>query len=78
MSSDKTKKKWAKGDKPSPIESEKTNKLILPDPDTVLAVIPFVSPKGTKFQIIKTNQRDQYEDKPPKKKRGKKHSSSEN
>lgn len=59
--SDKTKKKSAD-------EPKNTNKLILPDPDTVLAEVSFVSPKGTKFQIIKTNQRDEYESPPTEKK----------
>ena len=39
---------------------EKTNPL-LPDPDSIVAELTFVSPKGKEIKIIRTNERDEYE-----------------
>lgn len=33
----------------------------LPDPDTVIAEVPFTSPKGHTYRIIVTNQTDAYD-----------------
>ncbi len=48
---------------------EKTNPL-LPDPDSIVAEVTFTSPKGKKIKIIRTDERDEYEQ-PSAKKAGK-------
>jgi hypothetical protein len=48
---------------------EKTNPL-LPNPDSIVAEVTFISPKGKEIKIIRTNERDEYE-RPPAKKAGK-------
>ena len=67
QSKDKTAKKLSDGDRPL---SDNPSNLELPDSDTVVSKISFVSPKGRKYQIIKTNERDEYEDTRVEKKRG--------
>jgi hypothetical protein len=44
----------------------------LPDPDTVLAEVPFTSPKGHIYRILITDQTDPYDPPPSEKKRHKK------
>jgi hypothetical protein len=41
----------------------------LPAPENIRAVEDFVSPQGTKYQILKTTEKDAYD--PPEKKAGK-------
>lgn len=38
----------------------------MPDPDSIVARIPFTSPTGKKFMIIRTNELDPYEEKAKK------------
>lgn len=44
-----------------------SSNLELPDPDKILAEVTFVSPKGTTYQILKTNEKDLYETEKAKK-----------
>ena len=63
MSRTKDEKKPKRDDKFLSVVQENKSNLILPDPDTVISVVAFVSPSGKKYQIIKTDERDEYEDK---------------
>lgn len=38
----------------------------LPSPESVVQEKTFVSPKGTKYRILRTNEVDGYEEQPPK------------
>ncbi|HEY0408118.1 MAG TPA: hypothetical protein VGC89_20440 [Pyrinomonadaceae bacterium] len=42
-------------------EPESLPESDIPDPETIVARIPFTSPTGRKFTIIRTNERDAYE-----------------
>jgi len=44
----------------------------MPAPDSVQKVIDFVSPKGAKYQILRTNEADAYDQLPAKRKKGRK------
>ncbi len=44
---------------------QKQNKIAkpeLPDADEIIQEVSFISPKGRKYQIIKTNEMDEYEE----------------
>ena len=40
----------------------------LPDEKSIVEEKVFVSPKGSSYRILRTNEVDEYEEKPPKKK----------
>ena len=40
----------------------------LPSPESVVEEKVFVSPKGAKYRILRTNEVDEYEERPAKKK----------
>lgn len=43
----------------------------LPDPGLIVAKRTFVSPKGTRYEVLRTNEKDAYEDdQPPPGKKG--------
>lgn len=54
--------------KPKQTESDLSNKLnksdkwYLPDDKSVVSKEIFISPKGKKYQIIETDQKDEYEE----------------
>ena len=72
-SRNKTPKKSADSDKLPPDDPVDSDKLELPDPDTIIAEVTLVSPTGKKYQIIKTTERDEYEETKAEKKRGNRH-----
>lgn len=44
-----------------PENSEEETNPLLPDPDSIVAEVTFISPKGKEIKIIRTNERDEYE-----------------
>ena len=48
---------------------KKPNRPGLPAKESVVEEKTFVSPKGTKYRLLRTNEVDGYEEKPPRKRR---------
>ena len=44
-----------------PLDSTRPRNLGLPDPKTIVSERTFVSPKGTRFRIIRTTEKDPYD-----------------
>jgi len=66
---DSNKDKSDKGGILPPENSEEITNPLLPDPDSIVSEVSFISPSGKEIKIIKTNERDEYEQSPAKKTR---------
>lgn len=55
-------KKKTDKNKPKRDKRDRLDESELPDPDSIVEKVTFVSPKGEKYQIIKTDELDEYEE----------------
>jgi len=72
MSAQKKKKAGKSADQSAPAGVPDQLRTGMPAQDSVRKVVDFVSPKGAKYQILKTTETDAYDQLPPPKKKQKK------